>query len=135
MENDLEKVRQLLKKSPEVRFAYLFGSMARDEGGETSDLDVAVYVREGVSTFDFRLGWMEKLASLLGRDDVDLVVLNEAPPVLCYEIVRDGRLLVDSKEARVAFEARVLDEYFDTEALRKTQQAYLKSQLSGDSHG
>jgi hypothetical protein len=66
---------------------------------------------------------------LVGHVPVDLVVLNDAPPVLKYEVIKYGRVLKENKEARVMFEIRVLSEFMDTEHLRYTQRMYLKEQL------
>lgn len=129
------RVRTVLHSFPEVRFAYLFGSVARDNTGPLSDLDIAVWVAGDIDCFQFRLRCLEALMSALGRDDIDLVVLNEAPLELAYRVIRDGRVIVDSSPERVPFETRVIDLYLDAEPLRHTQRAYLKEQLSGGSRG
>jgi predicted nucleotidyltransferase len=54
----IEQLRALFAPMPEVRFAYLFGSHARDDAGPLSDLDIAVFLSPEVSAFDFRLQLM-----------------------------------------------------------------------------
>ncbi|MDY6849758.1 MAG: nucleotidyltransferase domain-containing protein [Geoalkalibacter sp.] len=125
----IEQLRALFAPMPEVRFAYLFGSHARDDAGPLSDLDVAVFLSPEVSAFDFRLQLMETLARALGTDHLDLVTLNDAPPVLKYEVIRHGRIVKEDREARIPFEAHTLSEYFDTEHLRRVQRMYLKKQF------
>jgi hypothetical protein len=54
-----------------------------------------------------------ELEALLGRP-VDLVVLNTAPVDLVHRVMRDGRLLLQpDPSARIAFEVRARNEYFD----------------------
>jgi hypothetical protein len=72
----------------------------------------------------------------LGTERFDLIILNDASPVLKYEVVRQGRVIKEDKKRRVEFEAKALGEYLDTAYLRKTQQTYLKEQLrQGGSFG
>jgi uncharacterized protein len=124
---------QLLKKffaaEPEVKFAYLFGSQARQTAGPLSDLDLAVYLDEQVDLFASRLRIMEALAKTLGSERFDLVVLNRAPLVLRFEVIRYGIVLKDAPEQRVEFETEVLRQYLDTIYLRRVHREYLKDSL------
>jgi predicted nucleotidyltransferase len=132
----LEPVITLLDRTPQVRFAYLFGSYARGDAGPLSDIDLAVFLTSEVPLFDFRLQLMEALAQATGDEALDLIILNDAPVVLRYEVVRGGKVIKEHREMRIAFEARTLGEYLDTEHLRRTQAMYLKEQLRpGDCHG
>lgn len=59
----------------------------------------------------------------LRRDDVDLVVLNHAPPLLSYEVIAAGnRLFARDDEEADRYEERAARECFDTAHLRKVQQ-------------
>jgi predicted nucleotidyltransferase len=86
------QVRAVLQHRPEVLEAYVFGSVARGDGRPHSDLDVAVYVDPSSPTPAFghaaELG--AELMRALGRSDVDLVVLNQATPLLYHRVLRDG---------------------------------------------
>lgn len=78
--------------------AYLFGSVASGRAHRESDVDVGVlFDRRKCPTagerFDVRLKMIGPLQSVLGRD-VDLVVLNDAPPQLARHIMTMGRRLV-----------------------------------------
>jgi len=106
-------VRDVLKTYPYVVFAYIFGSYAVGRAGDRSDVDVAVYV-EGCG-FGWRehVGLMHRLEDAVGRR-VDLVVLNDAPLLLAYEVVSKGMLVYSrDDELRAEFESRVLREYLD----------------------
>jgi predicted nucleotidyltransferase len=93
----LAQLRAALRTEPNVRFALLFGSTARGEDTETSDLDLLVDLRDFslVRLVDLEL----KLEELLGRN-VDLLSLTEAEsnPLLFAEAAHDGRVIVDREE-------------------------------------
>lgn len=53
------------------------------------------------------------LQERLGRD-VDVVVVNAAPPDLVHRVLRDGLLIFEcDRQARIAFEVQARNEYFD----------------------
>jgi len=136
IKDKIEIISDLLASLPEVEFAYLFGSQVSGRTGTLSDIDIAVCVDVQEDRLLYRLKLLERLQCLVGHVPVDLVVLNDAPPVLKYEVVKYGRVLKENKDARVIFESRTLSEYLDTEHLRNTQRMYLKDQLlQGAKHG
>lgn len=79
-----------------------------------SDLDVAIGLRTGVSFGASDIGALvSRLEAAAGRE-VDLVILNEAPPALAYRVFRDGRVILEAdRTARVARQARAILDYLD----------------------
>jgi predicted nucleotidyltransferase len=100
-----------------VVFAYLFGSQTKGEAGPLSDIDIAICFDEAVAwdeRFDSRLEVLGDLTDLFRTDDIDLVVLNDAPPLLAHRILREGLLLFCANEkTRVAFETSAVLKYLD----------------------
>jgi len=100
-----------------VLVAYLFGSQACGKPHPRSDIDIAVLLQEGLSSLErqrWRLALIARLSRAFRTDDVDVVVLNEAPPMLRYEVIRPRHILFCRDEgARVAFEVRTMQEWFD----------------------
>jgi predicted nucleotidyltransferase len=86
----LEELRTL----PNVRLAVLFGSVARGEDHEGSDIDLLVVLRRDDSRARGEVS--ERLGGVTDRR-VQLVGLNEAEraPLLLADVLRDGRVLVD----------------------------------------
>ena len=100
-----------------VVFAYLFGSQARGKVGPLSDIDIAVCFDETVTCddrFDLRLEVLGELTDLLKTDNVDVVVLNDAPPLLAHRILKEGVLLFSKDDkVRVEFETKAVLRYLD----------------------
>ncbi|MDO3376772.1 type VII toxin-antitoxin system MntA family adenylyltransferase antitoxin [Geoalkalibacter halelectricus] len=135
MQVSIDQLKVVLAEIPQVKFAYLFGSHARGDAGPLSDIDVAVYLDRRLDPFRFRLSLLESLAHRLGTERFDLVTLNDASPLLRYEVVRQGVVIKENRQRRIPFEVRALSEYFDTEHLRKTQREYLKEQFGSGVRG
>lgn len=81
-----------------VASAYLFGSVAAGRAHRESDVDVAVLLERQVypsraDRFEARLRLIGQLQAATGRD-IDLVVLNDAPPQLARHIMTGGTRLL-----------------------------------------
>lgn len=88
---------------------YLFGSVAEARAHRHSDVDIGVLLdfarhRTRRERFEARLRLSAEIGFGLHRGDVDVVVLNDAPPHLARHIVTRGRRLYCSdREADHAF--------------------------------
>ena len=113
----LDTLRERLARRPEILEAYYFGSHARGEAAAHSDLDIAVYVdRERLppAPFGYAAELTSELMAGLGFDRLDVVVLNDAPPLLYHRVLRDGeRLLSRDLAATTTREGRALSRYCD----------------------
>jgi predicted nucleotidyltransferase len=86
----------VLDADPGVVAAYLFGGQAENRVHRESDVDLGVLLdRRSYGTgrlrFEARLRLAGELGRALGRADIDLVVLNDAPAPLARAIVTRGR--------------------------------------------
>ncbi|NOZ94072.1 MAG: nucleotidyltransferase domain-containing protein [Acidobacteria bacterium] len=113
----VRKIAGVLEPRGEILEAYLFGSVARGEAQAHSDIDVAVYVdkrRCPETPFGYRADLTTALMAGLGTNDIDVVVLNEAPPLLYHRVLRDGiRVLSRDLRATTTREAQAYSRYFD----------------------
>ena len=81
---------------PGVVSAYLFGSEAEHRAHEESDVDVGVLLDWTVcpdarTRFEARLNAIAELSRGLAGREVDVVILNDAPPQFGRRIVTQGR--------------------------------------------
>ncbi len=121
-----------------ARLTYLFGSHASGAARADSDVDVAVLLSETSADqrFEARLAFIGALTARLRTDAVDVVLLNEAPPALAFEVLKRGRLLhaVTDLE-RIEFQVRTVRAYEDTAPLRRLLAAALNRRLRSGRFG
>ena len=95
-----------LKDIPGVDAAYLFGSSVKGKMTISSDIDLAILFSKNKKLDIDRLDIMSRLSSAAGKD-VDLVILNDATPLLYHEILSTGKLILENKrESRIQRELK-----------------------------
>lgn len=117
-------IRERLARLPErvgpvpgLAALWLFGSYARGDETPLSDVDLA-YLPEASPGPSFDVDLFQRVAAALGTDEVTLVNLEEAPPVLALRVLRDGRLLLGPSPGAVAIVTeRVLGRHPDSRRL------------------
>jgi predicted nucleotidyltransferase len=95
---DTEAMTAILEEAP-LTLAVLYGSVARGEETEGSDVDVAVAFEDDLSSAErtrARLDLIARLSAALDRDAVDVTPLADAPPELRRAIRADGIVLLGS---------------------------------------
>ncbi len=109
-------LNEKLKSLDNIEFAYLFGSYAREQEREKSDVDIAVFFKQ--NTLDARLELCYELSRLI-KKEVDLVVLNDVKNLFLLEAVfKEGKLLKDSP-LRVDFELSKEHDILDYKELKR----------------
>lgn len=113
---ELEAMAAYLAGQPDLVAAYLFGSVARGQADHLSDVDIAVLFDAALGaeeSVERQLRLMVDLEAYADRE-VQVAVLNRAPPLLAYQAVRHGILLYErSRSERIDFEVRARKMYFD----------------------
>jgi len=101
-------------KSNEVVAAYVFGSYAENVARPDSDIDIAV-ILEPVpkDTLEYRLTVMEDIKRLT-RLEADVIVLNEAPRLLQFQVIQKGKVVFErDADKRAVFVMSVASRYYD----------------------
>lgn len=117
MERDflVESLKSYYINKPEVIFGYLFGSYAKNRARKDSDLDLGIYLNnyQKETAYNYKLEETEELQRLYGKK-VDLILLNEAPPLLRHEILKFGILVKEpEQQLLVKYKVKSFYQYLD----------------------
>src|SRR5215212_3401720 len=107
----LEALRTYFSGRPELGVAsvYLFGSHAEGRAHRESDVDLAVLLEwdrhpTDRDRFEARVLLSAELISVLHCNEVDVVILNDVPPLFGRRIVYEGiRVFLEDPEADFAY--------------------------------
>lgn len=133
LRNQMTKNLEILfNKENKVLVAYLFGSYAKGNQTTKSDIDIAVLLSEiPQKMLKYYLHLVNEVSQVLGNE-VDLIILNTAPPLLKHQTIKHGKVVYCRDEkARIEFEARAQDEYLDfSRALARYDECLMKKVLT-----
>ena len=122
--NIKQLAKALEEAFPEMLFAFLFGSAREGTINPGSDVDMAIYIQETADKFTLISRILKIVESEISTDKFDLVVLNDAGPVLAMEALK-GTILFIRKEAMDIY----ADFYSLTCRLYEDQIFWMKKQL------
>ena len=107
-------VVRYLEPIDEITLVFLFGSVVNRDSFR--DIDIAVrLVRDFPRTnyLNFQLELQLELQKVL-KNEVDLIILDQAPPLLRYKVLKTGILIIEKDRAAFRdFFKRTIYEYFD----------------------
>lgn len=117
MERDflVNGLKSYFANKPEVMFGYLFGSYAKDQAKGNSDIDIGIYLNDFKPklAYTYKIEETEEIQRLYGKK-IDLVLINQAPPILRHEIIKYGILIKEQdREFLVKFKVRSFYQYLD----------------------
>ncbi len=111
-----KNMKSLFKNNKEVELVYLFGSRATGRAGRNSDYDFAILLPpDGKKDYlKKQIFYMQKLEDQLHTSREDVLVLNEAPPRITHQVIKNGTVVFQkSDKTRVAFEVKMENMYLD----------------------
>ena len=110
----LNLLEPLLSSDGRIIFAYIFGGLATGKQRPLSDVDIALYLDSCADKAEVKLDIIGSLSDTLKTDEIDLVILNDAPISLVGRILKKKRLIADKQPfLRHRFESLALREFFD----------------------
>ena len=120
IEDLIPKALTYLQSMPDILFAYLFGSFGRGKRLPLSDVDIAVYLKEPTVVQEKKMEILGALIDILQTDEIDLVVLNNAPLPLRRRILESKKVVVDREPfLRHHYESLTMREYLDFSILER----------------
>lgn len=101
-----------------LQFVLLFGSLASGKGYKRSDIDLAFLFDRPVDIVDLT----NKVIRLLHTDNIDVVDLKHASPLLKISAAKNGRVLYEKSPGTFnEFYSLAFRMYVDTKKLRDAQ--------------
>lgn len=120
-ESKIEQLTAYLVNQEDVLAAYLFGSQVTGKMRPDSDIDVSLLLSDSdkMERFERRLQMMNDISRICGTE-ADVIILNDAPAILAYRILKTGRLFYEmDRRARITFEVRAGKNYADLKPFRE----------------
>lgn len=108
----IEHLGDFFMRESNVLFVYLFGGLMKKTPSPLSDVDLAVYVKNPKKLDYLKL--FGKISRILCTEEMDLILLNEAPLSLAGRILQNRKVLIDKNPfLRQEYESLILRKYFD----------------------
>jgi predicted nucleotidyltransferase len=113
----IPKLKAYFSTRSQFVLAYVFGSQAQGRAHRRSDLDVAVLLADEPADEECteqRLEVIGDLMRLLATNEVDVLILNQSPLVMRYQVIRKGALIYyRQRQEAINFRVETLNLYFD----------------------
>ena len=109
---NISSLTDYFMSNSDIIFAYLFGGLLREKPSPLSDVDIALYF-DNTKKPNF-LQLFHEMTAIIGTEELDLVILNDAPLSLSGRILQNRKILVDKKPfERHKYESLTLRKYSD----------------------
>lgn len=118
--NVVEIVRQFATEDPAVVSVYVFGSFGTPHVHSESDIDLAILFHHSkipnpAAFFNIKF----QLERLTGAE-FDVVCLNSASPVICMQVLKNGKKILDKDNSLTnEFFVRTVNSYADLKIVRR----------------
>lgn len=129
------KICDFCSARKEIILACLFGSRATGKAGPLSDTDLAFLIDrslfdEKAYPYGYQAYLTAELMKILHSNDVDVIILNEAPILLKFNVIYNGRLVYcRSQKQWLDFYLKTFNEYQDFRPFIDVQNKYLIDRL------
>ena len=134
----LKKISIFFTKQKDVVAVYLYGSRAKGEETDKSDLDLAILFKKPLTKYERILELRVEVQKVVG--DVFFVDVREIQlglsPVFLGEVISSGRIIFcRDEDKRIKFEVEAMRIIDDGEQIRRMNLYYLKKSLKQGSYG
>ena len=123
LNKDYEKLMRLIGAD----IIFLFGSVLTENFRSDSDIDIGVYFEN--RNYD-KSSICDAVMDFFRTEQVDVAFLNEAAPLLLYQVVKKGKpTACENYKTLVEFRLRCLKQYWETKKFRKLKEQVLKKAI------
>lgn len=131
MNIDLKEISELATKY-QLLLIYLFGSKATKRDDKLSDIDIGVLIKKErehtIKNLLFDL--IFDFSRCLHSDKVDILILNNAPLALQYNVIAEGQILYEvSSDVKINYETEIIKLYLDFKKYEIEYSNYLHKRI------
>lgn len=117
---DKTKLLKHLESIPTIVAAILFGSQATGQANSESDIDIAILFETSKLPTGLELIQLKQELSDLVHQDVDLVLLNGASPIIAMQALKNGvPLFIRDPIPYHRYEVELITDYADLKKLHE----------------
>lgn len=131
-------VKKYFAHKKDIIAVYIYGSFASGTAGSHSDLDIALLRtshKDRKENVEAKVRYQRELSDLLKRP-VDIVFLRESGEILSYNILKNGRLVIEKdKTLHRSFTATRLIQCLDFHFLEQRMQQGMTAAMRRERHG
>lgn len=97
IEPRIPELLRYFERNGDIVAVYLYGSYGTERQTALSDVDLGVLLRRGLRDKHLErfLDIQAAVAAATREEDVNVLILNNAPPVIQFEVLRSGRLIFE----------------------------------------
>jgi len=118
--NVVETVRQFATENPAIVSVYVFGSFGTPFAHSESDIDLAILFHHAKTPNSIDLLDLKSHLECLTGMQVDVVCLNIASPVICMQVLKKGKKILDKDRLLTnEFFVRTVNFYADLKIVRR----------------
>jgi uncharacterized protein len=121
-------LREVFSGFNQIKAAYLFGSYVENKETKYSDIDIGLVLNDDYDSM-IKLDILMKLTEN-NFDNIDLVILNRANPLVKFEAVKHNKLIYQQEEFNAAgYYSLVIRTFLDFRPYLEVQRHYLKERI------
>lgn len=118
-----EIIISTLKRKIGIVAVILFGSQTKHEQRRDSDVDIAILFRHRNIPNAIQIVELKEELSNALSTEVDIICLNNASPIICMQVFKNGVTLIMSDKLKYdRFVLKSLAEYADLKYMRKSME-------------
>jgi len=133
----IRALAQFLSSDENIRFAFLFGSRARDDYGPNSDIDIGVYYQNepGLLELGAVISSLQEITGLKA-DLVELKLLPQKKPEFAHSIAKDAiPIFIREKDKYYEFIANCHIAYFDFAPVLEQSRRLMRERIESGAYG
>ncbi len=125
----IEVMAEVIAKKYNILFIIIYGSVARGDVKEDSDIDIALLGREKIP-FKSLVAINNDFIDVFNNDKIDIKSLHGVNPLFRYEVTKDGMLLCGGREDYARYKMYAFRSYCESKMLFDIKKQQTKKQIN-----